>query len=116
MGPAQSSWGALGTSSMASCIPHPCVHPILAVLCPRGDAHTLCLHNARIWDTGGRLRDSGNIPWLCLDQAVERAGAAPRRGMTWGHHLGTVSGIHVPAVALFPLLEEPSLAPSVPLW
>lgn len=74
MGPAQSSWGALGTSLMASCAPHPRVHPIVAALCPRGDAHIPCLHNARIWDAGGRQRDSGNTPWLCLDQAAERAG------------------------------------------
>lgn len=43
------------------------------------------------------------------------AGAAPLRGVTWGHHLGTIGGIHLPAVALFPLLEEPSLSLSVPL-
>lgn len=43
-------WGALGTSSMASCAPHPRVHPILTVQCPQGDAHTLCVHNGMIWD------------------------------------------------------------------
>lgn len=89
MGPAQSSWSALGTSPMASCAPHPRVHPILAVLCPRGDAHTPCLHNARIWDAEGRPRDSGNTPWLCLDQAVERAGWS---SLTERGDLGTPPG------------------------
>lgn len=46
-------------------------------------------------------------------------GEALLRGMTWGHHLGTISGTNLPAVALFPLLEEPSrlsLSLSVPPW
>lgn len=66
------SWGALGTSSMASCVPHLCVHPILAMLSPQGDAHTPGLHSARVWDTGARPGDSGNTPGCAWRSPAER--------------------------------------------
>lgn len=99
LGAAQGLWGALSTSSMACCALHPCVHPVLDVQCPRGCPHTL---SAQCQGLGHRGMAKG--PWEPL---------LGLPGCSGGWHtergdLGTTSGISLPAVPLFPLLEEPS--------
>lgn len=67
----------------------PSIHvPTPSLMCSvLGDAHTPCLHNARVWDTGGWPRDRGNPCWVY--QAA--AGAGTLREVTWGQPVASAS-------------------------